>query len=87
MATDTVLEKRVMLEAFKQKANPTLFLSQWFRTTERDIFRSRKAVIDVKRNKEEIAIDVVRGTGGRLNNNKRFTTKEYRPPMYDEYMS
>ena len=87
MATDTRLEKRVMLEAFKQKANPTLFLSQWFRTTERDIFRSRKAVIDIKRNLEEIAVDIVRGTNGRLNNNKRFTTKEYIPPIYDEYMA
>jgi hypothetical protein len=85
MATDTTVEKRTMLAAFKQKKKPTNFLSGWFRTTDRDIFRSRKAVIDIKRNNEAIAIDVVRGTGGRLNNNKRFTTKEYTPPIYDEY--
>lgn len=85
MATDTTLEKRTMLAAFKQKKAPTSFLAGWFRTTERDIFLSTKAVIDIKRNEENIAIDVVRGTGGRLNNNKRFTTKEYTPPMYDEF--
>jgi len=87
MATDLTLEKRTMLAAFKQKKAPTMFLASWFKTTSRDMFRSRKCVIDVKRNEENISIDVVRGTGGRLNNNKRFTTKEYTPPLYDEYTS
>lgn len=86
MSIDTVLAKRAMLAAFRQRANPTMFLSQWFKTTPRDIFRSKKCVIDVKRNQEAIAVDVVRGTGGRLNDNKKFTTKEYTPPMYNEYM-
>jgi hypothetical protein len=85
MATDTVLYKRTMLEAFKQKASPTMFLSSWFKTGSRDMFRSKKCVIDVKRNQEKIAVDIVRGTSGRLVNNKRFTTKEYEPPVYDLY--
>jgi hypothetical protein len=87
MPTDVTLEKRTMLAAFKQKRKPSLFLSSWFKTTERDIFRSKTAVIDVVRNEEAIAIDVVRSTGGRQNNNKRFTTKRYEPPMYNEFMS
>lgn len=84
---DVTLEKRTMLAAFKQKRKPSSFLSSWFKTTERDIFRSKTAVIDIKRNEEAIAIDVVRGTEGRQNNNKRFTTKQYKPPMYNEFMS
>ncbi|MBP7735948.1 MAG: major capsid protein [Spirochaetes bacterium] len=79
--------KKTMLAAFKQKKAPTMFLSSWFKTTDRDIFRSRKAVIDIKRQKEQIAVDVVRGTGGLLVSNKRFTTKEYTPPLYDLYNS
>ena len=85
MATDTVLIKRTMLEAFKQKAKPTLFLSSWFQTPPKNITNKKKVVIDVKRNEEMIAVDVIRSTGGNLNNSKRFTTKEYEPPMYDEY--
>lgn len=85
MATDTTLEKRTMLQAFKERANPTLFLSSWFKTGPRDIFRTKKCVIDIKRNGRPIAIDVVRGTGGRRINNKTFTTKEYEPPIYDLY--
>lgn len=85
MATDTVLLKRTMLEAFKQKKSPTMFLSSFFRTPPRNITDKKKVVIDIKRNDEHIAVDVIRGTGGNLNNNKRFTTKEYEPPVYDEY--
>ncbi|MCK5606234.1 major capsid protein [Candidatus Pacearchaeota archaeon] len=84
-ATDTVILKRTMLEVFKQKASPTMFLSSWFKTGTRDMFRSSKCVIDIKRNQEKIAVDVVRGTGGRMANNKRFTTKEFIPPVYDQY--
>lgn len=81
----TALAKKTMLEAFKQKKAPTMFLSSFFRTPPRNITRGKSVVIDVKRNDEAIAIDVVRGTNGRMNENKRFTTKEYTPPMYDEW--
>jgi len=81
------LANRTMLEAFKQKKAPTMFLSGFFKTPPRNIVRSREVVIDVKRNKESIAVDVIRGTGGRFNLNKRFTTKKYEPPVYDEYSS
>jgi hypothetical protein len=81
----TELGKKTMLAAFKQKAAPTMFLSGFFQTPPRNITRSKKVVIDVKRNDEAIAIDVIRGTNGRMNESKRFTTKEYTPPVYDEW--
>jgi len=83
----TELGRKTMLEAFKQKKSPTMFLSGFFKTPARNITRSRKVVIDVKRNDELIAVDIVRGAGSRKNENKRFTTKEYLPPMYDESSS
>ena len=85
MATE--LGKKTMLRAFKQKKSPSMFLTGFFQSPEQNKFKSRKVVIDVKRNEEMIAVDVIRGSGGRLNINKRFTTKEYIPPMYDEYTS
>ena len=85
MATDTVLTKRIMLEAFHQMATPTGFLTSFFRTPPQNITSKKKVIIDIKRNLEQYAVDVIRGTGGHLNNNKRFSTKEYEPPMYDEY--
>lgn len=81
----TSLAKKTMGAAFKQKKAPTMFLSGFFQTPPRNITRSRSIVFDIKRNDEALAVDVVRGTNGRMNENKRFTTKEYVPPMYDEY--
>lgn len=85
MATDTTLERRAMVEVFNKKANPTLFLSSMGQTPERNISSTVKIVMDIKRHGEDIAVDVVRGTHGRGNIRKRFTTKEYIPPVYDEY--
>ena len=83
MATD--LERRAMVEVFNKKASPTMFLSGLAQTPERNISDTTKVVMDIKRHGEDIAIDVVRGTHGRGNIRKRFTTKEYIPPVYDEY--
>ncbi|MCK5612877.1 major capsid protein [Candidatus Pacearchaeota archaeon] len=79
------LAKKVMIEAFKQKMAPTMFLSSFFKTRPRWMFKAVTVDIDVKRNDEAIAVDVKRGTGGNLNVNKQFTTKEYEPPVYNEY--
>lgn len=83
----TQLAKRAMLQAFKQKIGAFMFLASFFQTPPSNIVRARTVDIDVKRNGEKVAVDVVRGTGGRLNINKRFTTKNYAPPVYDEYTS
>lgn len=81
----TQLAKIAMLAAFKQKIGAFMFLSSFFQTPPSNIVRARTVRIDVKRNGEKIAVDIVRGTGGRNNINKRFTSKEYAPPVYDEY--
>jgi hypothetical protein len=76
-----------MIEAFRQKKAPGLFLSGFFKTPARNITKSRKVVIDIQRSGEQYAVDVVRGTGGRLSTRKRFTTKEYIPPVYDQFVA
>jgi hypothetical protein len=74
-----------MAAAFKLKAMPTRFVSSWFQSPDANKFDTTEIVVDIKRNNESIAVDVVRGTQGRNNVNKRFTTKTYTPPVYDEY--
>lgn len=76
--------RRAIAIAFKKKALPTKFLSSMFQSPEANKFDSVEIAVDIKRNGERIAIDVVRGTGGRNNVNKRFTTKTYTPPVYNE---
>ena len=74
-----------MLEAFEQVRNPTLFYASMFKTTEEDIVDTRKVEIDIQRHGQSIAIDVVPGGIGNMNLIERFTTKEFEPPVYDEY--
>ncbi len=83
----TEFMRKAMVEAFKQKAKPTMFLSSKFQSPDRNKTDTTKIVIDVSREDEEYAIDVLRSTGGRGNIAKRFTTKEYVPPTYDEFSS
>jgi hypothetical protein len=83
----TELARKAMLEAFEQKAPPTNFLSQFFRRSDMWVVDTDTVEIDIVRNNEKIAIDVTPHTAGRLNVKKRWTTKEYKPPMYDEYNS
>ena len=78
-------ERTAMGLVFKKKANPTLFLSSMFQTPDRNIFPTIQVQFDIKRSGEEMSVDIVRGTGGRLNYDKQFTNKNYIPPMYDEY--
>jgi hypothetical protein len=73
------------IAVFEKKATPTMFLSGRFQTPERNIFSTIKVNMDIKRSGEEIAIDVLRGAGGRLNFRKQLTNKEYTPPFYNEY--
>lgn len=76
--------RRALADVFKKKAKPTMFLSSMFQSPESNKKDTVEIVVDIKRNGERIAIDVVRGTGGRNNVNKRFTTKTYTPPTYNE---
>ena len=72
-------------EAFEQLARPTGFYTGMYQTPETNIVSSKTIFFDIKRNDEQFAVDVVRGTGGRGNINKRFSTKEYEPPFYNEF--
>lgn len=78
--------KKTFLEAFRQKAEPTLFLASFFRTADRYNVLTDEVIIDVERDNEKIAIDVVPGTGGHNNNASTWTTKEFKPPAFDEYI-
>jgi len=77
--------RRAMGVVFKKKANPTGFLSSMFQSPDSNKSDTVEIVFDIKRNGEDLAIDIVRGTGGRNNVSKRFTTKTYTPPVYDEF--
>ncbi len=79
------LDRKAIGEAFEQLALPTGFYTAMYRTPESNIFSTKTIFFDIKRDGEEYAVDVIRGTGGRGNINKRFTTKEYEPPSYNEF--
>ncbi len=52
--------RRAMVEVFKKKARPTMFLSSMFQSPESNKKDTLEVVIDIKRNGEHIAIDIVR---------------------------
>ena len=79
------LERQSIGMAFEQMATPTGFYMGMYQTPESNIVRNKKILFDIKRNGEQYAVDVIRGAGGRGNINKRFTTKEYEPPFYNEF--
>ena len=68
---DNILAKKTMLEAFRQKRRPTMFLSGFFRSRPEYIFDTDTVEIDIKRNDEAVAVDVVKYTIGNRNKNKR----------------
>jgi len=83
------LVTKVLLAAFDELAltTPTMFLQNFFgkNPSELSLSENEKVEIDVIRNFNLIAFDVVRGgSDGNQNKVERFTTKEYAPPLYDE---
>jgi hypothetical protein len=80
---------KLMFQAFKDVAGtmPTLFLSGFFgkNPQELQISNNLKVEIDIQRYDEQIAVDVLRGGDGNSNNLGVYTTKEYLPPLFDEY--
>lgn len=74
-----------MMETFKKKIAPTNFLSSMFQSPDVNKSDTRFIDVHVKRNGEEMAVDVLRESGGRGNINKRFTRKRYEPPFYNEW--
>jgi hypothetical protein len=73
--------RKIMLEAFKSKAKPTMYLASKANVV---ITKATEFEIDIVRGKETYAVDIVQGAGSRSNDKSRFTTKVYSPLYYDE---
>jgi len=81
----TSLLRQAMAEAFVQMPRTYDFFTSMARSADNThVFSTEAIVVDILRGNERIAVDVLRGTGGRSDSMRRFTTKEYTPPMYDE---
>lgn len=82
------LETKIMMALYNDVVQtiPTMFLSGLFGKNPLELVFSpnEKVEVDVKRNDENIAIDVTRGGDGNKNTAPRHSTKEYAPPLYDE---
>jgi len=77
-------KRKVMARLFEQKARPTMFLAS-HATVMTTLAESIE--VDIVRGKETFAVDVTPGAGGRGNKKSKYTTKEYVPPMYNEFYS
>lgn len=73
---------KMLIAVYKEMAMPTNFLRSFFDTRESG---SKSISIEVQRNSEAIAVDVLRGTEGNRNNMNRFSEKMFVPPYYREY--
>lgn len=74
-----------MLKALEMSMRPTGFLTGLAQCPAENVTVSKKLRIDIVKNAQTIAIDVIPGTGGRANSFGRYTTNEYIPPEYNEY--
>lgn len=74
---------RTAIQLFEKMARPTNFFSTMF--TSRPPTNQFKISVDIVREEENIAIDIVPGSGAaEFRKNEPFTNKEYIPPEYDE---
>lgn len=78
-------EKRLgWLQMFEDSRDPTGFLLSFFSAKPGSVFDGEEVSIDVRRNSEDIAIPVPRGTGPNWNEASKFTNKKFIPPSYSE---
>lgn len=76
---------RRMIEAYKQSAAPTRFLSGFFQSPARNFHNSEEVEIDIVRGDEEIAIAIQNlSTGARANSTDIYTNKSFIPPIFSE---
>ena len=76
---------KVLLEAYEQNAEPTMFLSGMFQSPRRNYHNSEEVEIDIVRTEEDIAIAVQDlSTGARLNSEDIYTNKGFKPPIFKE---
>jgi len=77
-----------MMQGYDEQAvsmNNEFFLQRLF--WDENVFASTEVEVDIQRDSEKIAIDVIRGGGNVGNGNQAdiYTSKTYTPPMYNEY--
>jgi len=76
---------RVMLEAYKQAAEVTLFLAGMFRSPRENFHNSAEVEIDIEREDEDISIAVQDlSAGARNNESTLYTNKTFTPPIHKE---
>ncbi|MBW1725973.1 MAG: major capsid protein [Deltaproteobacteria bacterium] len=75
----------VMLQAYEQDAEPTMFLSGMFQSPRGNFHNSEKVEIDIVRSEEDIAIAIQDlSVGARENSADVFTNKSMTPPIFKE---
>ena len=76
---------KVMLAAYEQDAEPTMFLSGMFQSPRRNFHNSEEVEIDIIRSEEDISIAIQDlSTGARLNSEDIYTNKGFKPPIHKE---
>lgn len=76
---------KVMLAAYEQDAEPSMFLSGQFQSPRRNFHNSEEVEIDIIRSEEDISIAIQDlSTGARLNSEDIYTNKAFKPPIHKE---
>jgi hypothetical protein len=80
------LANKTMIEVYDDLmlTKPKSFLRSFFKTRPENLSSAMDVEVDVVRAGKRVAVDVIMGTGPRMNKSGRFTTKLYTPPSYDE---
>lgn len=73
---------QVLAEVYRERVRTTSFLRSFFPAKE---YGTKLISIEVRRGKEKVAVDVIRGTEGNRNTFSRSTLKQFLPPIYREY--
>lgn len=76
------LYTRILSDVYQERISPLSFLRSFFRE---DIVPSLLISIEVQRTKEQVAVDVIRGSDGNRNEFTRTTEKLFKPPYFREY--
>lgn len=69
-----------VIGAFTDMAAPTLFFKSFFRT---ETTEALDLSIEVERTGRQVAVDILRGTEGKITRSDKSTEKLYRPPLFD----
>lgn len=76
---------KVMLAAYEQDREPTMFLSGMFQAPRRNFYNSEFVEIDIVRSEEDVSIAVQDlSVGARLNSEDVFTNKQFKSPVHKE---